>query len=131
MERVLLDLLNALAAIGNEHEELFDSEVRERMGNAVFHGFVKPVSDFVVPEDLGMFSAEANARVKRALETYIAAARQEAESLGLVTFHQRLAAFQNPLVRTASTPWYDYDEFCGRTNPNCYDENGNVIDPRL
>ncbi|HEX5105337.1 MAG TPA: hypothetical protein VFV87_16075, partial [Pirellulaceae bacterium] len=46
MDEILLALLIRLEAIGDEHEELFDSEVRERMGNAVFHGFVKPMYDF-------------------------------------------------------------------------------------
>ena len=103
--------------------------MRERMGDAIFGGFVRPVPNYVVSDDLGMFNDGANRRVKNALQRYIDAASPLATELGLVTFHQRLAAFQNSEVRTSGQGWNDFDEFFGTTSPACYDVEGNVINP--
>ena len=131
MDVILLELLLRLEAIGNEHEELFDSEVRERMGKAIFHGFVKPMHDFQLADDFGMFSSDANAQVRFALGQYLEQANALAVNLHLNTFHQRLAAFQNDSVRTPGRVWNDSDEFFGTTNPDSYDHEGNVINTDL
>ena len=39
MDEILRELINKLDDVGSAHEELFDTECRERMGNAVFEGF--------------------------------------------------------------------------------------------
>lgn len=129
MERILLELLQDLEAIGEDHEELFDSEVRDRMGEAILAGFVRSIPNYVVSDDLGMFNDRANRRVKEALQSYIEAASPLATELGLVTFHQRLAAFQNPEVRTSGHGWNNFDEFFGTTKSDCYDADGNVVNP--
>ena len=127
MDAILLELLLRLEAISNEHKELFDSEVRERMGLAVFHGFVKPMHDFQLADDFGMFSSNANAQVRSALAEYLEKGNALAANLRLSTFHQRLAAFQNDAVRTPGQVWNDFDEFFGTTDPDWYDHEGNVI----
>jgi hypothetical protein len=40
MDKLLLQLLERLEAIGEHHGELFDTEVRESMGIAIMQGFV-------------------------------------------------------------------------------------------
>jgi hypothetical protein len=128
MEQLLLELLVRLEAVGDRDESLFDTVVRERMGNAVFFGFIKPRPGFVLPDDYGM-PDEENRTIKAALGAYIEGARALAPAAGLDTFHERLAAFQNLAVRTAEQK-NDYDDFFGWSNPELFDEAGNVR-PRL
>ena len=124
MEQILLELLIRLEAVGDRDESLFDSVVREKMGNAVFFGFIKPLPGFVLPDDYGM-PEEENRAIKAALGAYIEAARELAPAAGLDTFHKRLAAFQNSAVRTAEQK-NDFDDFFGWSNPELFDVAGNV-----
>jgi len=124
MEQLLLDLLYRLEAIGDRDESLYDTVVRQKVGNAVFFGFVKPWPGFVLPDDYDM-PAEENRAIKAALGAYIEGARALAPAAGLDTFHKRLAAFQNSAVRTAGQK-NDFDDFFGWSNPELFDEAGNV-----
>lgn len=67
---------------------------------------------------------DENRLIKAALKAYIEGARSNAQALGLDSFHERLAAFQNLAVRTEQKN--DYDDFFGWMNPNLLDEAGNV-----
>jgi hypothetical protein len=98
--------------------------VREKMGDAVFFGFIKPQAGFSLPDDYGMSEVE-NQSIKAALGAYIEGARALAPTAGLDTFHKRLAAFQNSAVRTTGQK-SDYDDFFGWCNPDLFDEAGNV-----
>ena len=40
MDEILLTLLNRLETIGERHEELYDTQVCEAIGNATMDGFV-------------------------------------------------------------------------------------------
>jgi hypothetical protein len=124
MEQILLELLLRLEAIGDRDESLFDTVVREKMGDAVFFGFIKPRPGFVLPDDYGM-PEEENRAIKAALGAYIEAARALAPGAGLDTFHKRLAAFQNSAVRTTEQ-MNDFDDFFGWFSPELFDEAGNV-----
>ena len=126
MEARLLTLLEKLQLIGEEHGELYDSEVREQMGVAIMEGFVRNHQHFRLPDSFGMFSNEANLKVKTAIVDYIESANKKASELGLTRFHDRLAAFQNPKIQ-ASVPGSDYEEFFGHTPPEFYDDDGNVV----
>ena len=101
MDKLLLELLETLEEIGRSHEEIFDTVCREEMGNAVFQLFIKPSPNYDLPDDFGLFSADANQRVKTALRQYSASASELATKLGIADFHARWAAFQNGDVRTA------------------------------
>jgi hypothetical protein len=124
MEKLLLDLMRRLEAIGASDESLYDSVVRERMGDPIFYLFVKPDSGYLMPDDYGM-SDENNADIKAALREYIDGALALAPTLGLDTFYKRLAAFQNDEVHTEQTNYYD--DFFGWSNPEQFDEAGNVM----
>jgi hypothetical protein len=121
MEPVLLERLHRLEAIG----ELFDSAVRETMGDAVFDGFIKPQPGYVLPDKFAMFSQEGNRLVKEALAWFLPAAREAAERDGRDTFPKRLAAFQDLEVRTERQN--DNNDFFGWFDPEQFDEAGNVI----
>src|SRR5262245_56918807 len=90
-------LLGRLDNIAHDHDELFDSVVRERMAKAIFNAFLKPVAGFHLPEDFGMSSEEANARIFEALHEYVTDANKLQEERAL-DFHGRLTAFQDETV---------------------------------
>jgi hypothetical protein len=66
-----------------------------------------------------------NWAIRAALGAYIEGARTLAPATGLDTFQKRLAAFQNSVVRTAEQ-MNDFDDFFGWSNPELFDEVGNV-----
>src|SRR5580658_6040733 len=96
MDKLLLELLEALEEIGRSHEEIYDGICRDEMGDAVFHRFVKPAPNYALPQDFGLDSDDANQRVRAALLRYVDSANELAAKLGLADFQARLAAFQNP-----------------------------------
>ena len=125
MNDILKNLLDQLEGIGEDHEVLFDSDVRQNMSNAIVEAFVRSRKDYAVPDNLGMFSDEANDAVKSVIVRYIADASRKADEIGLLSFHARLSAVQDGSVR--SYGGNDYDEFLGHSKPEFFDENGNVI----
>lgn len=126
LDTLLQRLLERLESIGHQHEEIFDSEVRERMGMAIMDGFVHDRVDYTISNDMGMFSEEANVAVRSSIQEYVDEAKVVAKALGLAKFHERLAVFQNGEVVTEKDR-NDYDEFFGTTPPESYDEHGTVI----
>jgi hypothetical protein len=128
MEQLLLELLHRLEAIGEQHKELYDSDVREAMDDAVFRGFIKPERVYVLPDKFAMFSAEGDRQVRESLAWFLPAAREAAREAGLDTFHKRLAAFQNQEVRTGQQN--DYNDFFGWSNPELFDKAGDVLQSR-
>src|SRR5437870_5214568 len=123
MEPVLLSLLETLDAIGKDHAELYDSEVRNQMGGAVFSGFLQRKNGYVLPDSFGLYSDEGNRKVKAALASFNQAANARAQELGLNDFHSRLAAFQNSDVSTSGEGNY-HDDFFGWWNPDDFDAAG-------
>jgi hypothetical protein len=123
MEQLLLELLIRLEAVGERDGFLFDTEVRERLGDPIFYGFIKPEPGYVPPDDYGM-ADEENRLIKAALLAYIEGAKSLAPALGLDSFHQRLTAFQNLAVQTGQGN--DYHDIFGGMNPDEFDEAGNV-----
>ena len=95
MKNQLLALLEALSRIGSDHPELYDSEVREQIGDAIMESFVRAHSDFTIPNEFGMYTFGANQLVRAALAKYISDASAEARAAGIESFHDRLAAFQD------------------------------------
>ena len=94
MEQLLLELLIRLETVGERDESLFDTVVREKMGDQIFYGFIKPQPGYVLPDDYGM-PDEENRLIKTALQAFIEGAKSLVPALGLDSFHKRLAAFQN------------------------------------
>jgi hypothetical protein len=131
MEQILLKLLRELERIGHAHEELYDSEVREQMGNAVMAAYVRRTPGYFLPDQFGMYSKDADAEVRKSLAEYIERANALADEIGVTSFHARLAAFQNRAVRANPTVAVDYEELFGHTPPEWYDEAGNVLWDRV
>lgn len=125
MDDLLRKLLERLEAIAEDHEELYDSDVRQLMSNAIVDGFVRARNEHVIPDDFGMHSAQANAGVRSALDEFVFAANEKASELGIASFHGRLAVVQNGGVRTQQGN--DYEDFFGHSRPELFDEFGNVF----
>jgi hypothetical protein len=124
LEQILRNALEELDVVAKDHEEIFDSEVREIIGVAVMDGFVRGKGTNVVPTNVGLPSDESNLRVRSILVKFIQDANSFAESIGLTSFHNRLDAFQNRQVVTDGGN--DYEEYFGHTPPEFYDKLGNV-----
>ncbi|HMF19006.1 MAG TPA: hypothetical protein VKE98_17490 [Gemmataceae bacterium] len=127
MESVLLELLCRLEALGDEYGELYDSDVRQAMSAAVFAGFIRALPGYTLPDRFAMYRPGGDQRVRGAGLVHRAFANA-AERDGLVTFDQRLAAFQNRKVRTTTT--LGIEDFFSWAPPEQYDEAGKLIPPR-
>ena len=122
MEELLNKLLQDLQVIGQDHEELEDSDVSEAMTDAIHNGFFKPKDGFVLPDEYGMYSEAANHAIRDALATFLNKATPMADDLGL-KFKERLAAFQN-LDVTCGPAQTNYNDFFRFTPPDAYDDSG-------
>jgi hypothetical protein len=107
MKTALKQLLNALDKIVDDgQEELMDTDVRERMHDAVYKTLVDPQPDYQLPAEFGMFSPEGNAQVRAALSKFLAHP-EVAQAKKLPTPKARLDAFQDIDVESAGGNTYD------------------------
>lgn len=93
MNKILLEMLEALEDLAKRHTELYDTETRGQMLAAICAGFVKPRPNVPVPSTFVMFSDEGDNAVCKILNKYISVAKQRAEEIGLEHPSDRLAAF--------------------------------------
>ncbi|MEM7231706.1 MAG: hypothetical protein AAF517_06010 [Planctomycetota bacterium] len=110
MNAVLKSLLERLEEIGEVHEDLYDTHVRDPMGDAVIEGFVVRRPGFVLPSDYETASPEASELIRGALDRYIDTATRRAVELGL-NAEERLAAFQCDEICTDGERQYADDFF--------------------
>lgn len=125
----LMRLLTDLERIGDVHEELFDSEVREQAGEALMEAFVRQTSSYKIPETLGMPTDDANSLLRSTIIKFVECAIPICEAERIILFHERLSLLQDDNVRTECGS--DYDEFIGHTPPDWYDADGNVLWDRV
>lgn len=104
----VLDDLDQIAAQG--HDEVYDTDVREEMHEAVHQTLVEPQKDYMLPDNYHMFSDEGNALVKAALAKFLAHPEYIAAK-DLPTARDRLNAFQDMNVQ--SDEGMSYDEYFG------------------
>jgi hypothetical protein len=114
MRAALIELMEQLEAIGEQHEELYDTDVRERMFEAVKRAFLKPERGYQLPKDFGMFDAASNPPIRDALQKYVTKASQRAHTLGISKPEDRLAAFQDIGAQTKTGQ--SYDSFFGHSD---------------
>jgi hypothetical protein len=126
MEQILAKLLSRLLVIGQPHEERCDTEVQDRLDEAIHSGFLIPTPNDELPDDFALYSEEGNRAVREALAEVLQAARDAAAAEGLSTFHQQLAAFQNLGVEVGPQRAC-YNDFFGYANLEDYDAAGDSI----
>lgn len=112
LRAALQELLDQLEVLGTDHGELYDTDVRQQMFEAVLNSFLKPQPGYVLPETFGMFDPAADAAVRAALLAYATRASARAGQLKLMDPNDRLAAFQDSDVQTKQDE-QQHDEFFG------------------
>ncbi len=95
IKKALKQFINDLDKIFSEHEELGDTDVRERLTIAVHKSFILQQSDYMVPSTFGMFSDEGNKKVLTAVQRFLAHPEVTAASKLLKSWDDRLGAFQD------------------------------------
>ena len=93
-------LLEDLEQLGEAHEELYDTDVRERMWVLVEDMLIKQSKSVEVPDELGMFSAAANQQLKQILTFNLKRLRDVFAIFGADTENKRLASFLNQRLHT-------------------------------
>ena len=89
----LAALSGALNAVWDDHGEITDTEIRERMFDAVFRSYLHRIPNYVLPETFATDSPEGDAAVRAVLSAFISAASRLADAEGLDTPQKRLDAF--------------------------------------
>jgi Leucine Rich repeat len=125
MQTILRRLLDRLDAIAEQHDELGELFTSVAMTAAVFDGFLRPVPDFALPVQFVMWSDEGDRLVHQALAEFLPAANECAATSGLTSFRERLSAFQDDNVQSATGKYYDH--YFGRCDPELFDASGNEI----
>ena len=110
MREPLVRFLDALEAIGAEHEEVYDTDVRERLGAVIEQRLIARSDTVEVPDELGMFSSEGNQLVRTALVNYLAEASTRADAANLDESARRAAVWDGEAASSNGTP---VDEFLG------------------
>ena len=103
----IAELYSSLESIGDKHAELYDTEVRERLAEALSHAFVWGHPFESEPREYGMFSRTGNAAVSRAVGTFVGAALKAAELEAVKVGVQRHRALQDETIKTKSEQTYD------------------------
>ncbi len=103
--------LEDLERLGEEHGELYDTDVRERLWTVVESALIEQRRGYEIPAELGMFTPEANARLAAVLRENVARLRSVFATFQLETPRQRRASFTNPALHTESGR--TVDEFFG------------------
>jgi hypothetical protein len=124
---LLLSLLEKLERVGENNEEIYDTECRDKMLDFIWNSFVLPSSNYKTPDDFGMFESIANKQVKKAIEEYIEKASVMADD-NQMNFQQKLAVFQDSDVATSSDEKIEFDDFFGWCNPDRFDSEGNHVE---
>jgi len=109
-QKALETLLNTLEEIGEEHGEVYDTDCREQMSDAVFISFIFEKSDYVMPNRFGLFTKEGNEAVKVALTKYVNEMLLLAKDADL---KERLEMFQDKVY---SENGVSQDDFFGWVN---------------
>ncbi len=110
MREPLVRFLEALEAIGVEHGEVYDTDVRERMADAVEQRLITRSRQGELSDDFGMFSPEGNRLVRDAVASYLAEAGPIADALNLDEAARRASVWD---AEAASTKGMPVDEFLG------------------
>ena len=126
MRRLLEQLLTDLEIIGNDNEELYDSEVRTNMSKAILETFVKQNRSYVLPTTFGMNTEDGDRKVRDSLARFIDEAIKATQK-DRGGFHQRLAMFQDEDA-TSQTGSAHYDDFFGYWRAHDFDDQGNAVE---
>jgi len=107
-QRYLEVLLNRLEEIGEEHGEIYDTECREKMSEALFTAFVYNKEGYTLATNFAFYEAEGNKEVGEALRVYIDAMKPLAKES---TEEERMEMIEDYDVE--SEEGQTFDDFLG------------------
>lgn len=107
MKTALKELLDALDQVCEQHEELGDTDVRERMAEAIEKAFALKEPGYRLPRRFGMFSRQGDAKVRAALVAFLMHPEVALATRTLETPEARLAAFQDGTVTSSRGSTFD------------------------
>ncbi len=93
-------LLEDLEALAEEHPEMLDTMVRETLWTALDRAVIRRETGFSLPAEFGLFSDNANLRLRRLLLRFIEAFEQIGALGGLDTPERRRACLLNLSIRS-------------------------------
>lgn len=93
-------LLNDLEAISNDHEEIFDTDVREQLWAFLELRFIQWNKETPVPLEFGMFTPEGNEKIRRAFESNTENLDTIIDVFRLDTYEKRKLSFTNSKLAT-------------------------------
>ena len=96
----LAALLEDIEKVSNEHEEVFDTDVREQMWTFLEARFIQLNKETTLPAEFGMFSAEGNEKVREAFARNTENLDTIIKIFSLDTYEKRMTAFTNPKLAT-------------------------------
>ncbi|MBN2385088.1 hypothetical protein JXQ70_19615 [bacterium] len=103
----LAGFLEELEHIGEAHEEIYDTQVRELLWEIVDGYLLKQTHDLNIPTELGMFSPDANETLKAVLERELPILKKVFDAFDLDTEAKRNTSFFNPQLQTESGRYVD------------------------
>ena len=114
LESAVVGLLEQLARISDEHDEVLDTDVREAMRLTVSWYFVwgQPRTRF--PRSFGTSSADGDRQVADALNAFLDAAERSRDGVRIPQGQPRLDILQSDAAQTAAGA--TYDEFVGHAD---------------
>jgi hypothetical protein len=107
IKKALGQLLTALDAIFDKHEEVGDTAVREKMSDAIHNGFIVPQKGYKIPESFGMFSDRGNQLVRSSIEKFLAHPEVVTAGKTLKIPEERLNAFRDGDVKSVEGNTFD------------------------
>ena len=93
-------LLEDLEAISKEHEEIFDTDVREQMWTFLESRFIQWNKETPVPSEFGMFTPEGNDKIRSAFGRNTEHLDTIIDIFDLDTYEKRKQSFTNPVLTT-------------------------------
>jgi len=103
----LKELLNNLDIVGEKHEEVGDTDVREQMSEVIQNQFIEPQEGYEQPESYGMFSEQGNKQVHIAISKFISTIVPKINSTGLTNAAERLNSFEDEDIESDDGMYYD------------------------
>ena len=100
-------LFDRLETIGDVHEELYDTDVREQLAEILYFAFVWAHQLPVAPLSYGMFSEEGDKMVADAVVEFLSESLPAAAAEGVDVGQPRHAAIQDASILTKRQQHYD------------------------
>jgi hypothetical protein len=111
IESALKQLLDRFDAISDSDDDLTDTDVRERLMEAIYNGFLVRTPGYVLPDGYSLFKVpECNALIRQAMAECLAAASKTAAA----DPHERFLQFQDHSV--LSDRGHDFNWYFGASD---------------